>query len=70
MHALVRKVFGRLKELDPLVEESKLRISDSDLTSPEVKMNVQSSQDSQGNPTFVEEKTWNEQIQSPTQTRR
>ncbi|GJJ12038.1 hypothetical protein Clacol_006279 [Clathrus columnatus] len=45
MHSLVRKAFGRLKELDPEVEENKLRTPENgENVSLEVRMNVQSPQ--------------------------
>ncbi|THH10280.1 hypothetical protein EW145_g1429 [Phellinidium pouzarii] len=41
MHAIVRRVFGRLRSLDPAEEEKKLLNTDAEYTENELKMSVQ-----------------------------
>lgn len=40
MHALVRTVFSRLHDLNPEIEEAKLRTNDEDAQESEIKMTV------------------------------
>lgn len=44
MHAVVRKIFGRLHELNPETEEAKLAVSDPEGTENELRMKVQTAE--------------------------
>lgn len=74
MHSLVRTVFGRLKEINPEVEENKLRAPQGEGSSLEVKMNVEPPQnshdDSLAPSASGEQHISNEQVPSPDPTRR
>lgn len=45
MHAIVRRIFGRLRSLNPIEEEAKLADPDSDAEGNELRMNVQATEE-------------------------
>lgn len=47
MHAIVRRIFGRLRTLNPKDEEAKLIDADNDVENNELRMNVQASEASE-----------------------
>ncbi|KAG6909836.1 hypothetical protein DXG01_015109 [Tephrocybe rancida] len=54
MHALVRTVFSRLHQLDPVVEEAKLRRADEDAPEGEIKLTVSTTEASGDAPEGVD----------------